>query len=135
MRFHLVATGGMEGGWWAVGDMVIVVVCMAAQWRKQGMGVWASDPKPSRRGSVSGVPLQMAVVGDAGRSWSGAYNVAMVVGVACSRNAGPKNRNRAARAQFRAYRWKMRWGGDGVRLWGGAYDVATGLRQWVGAIG
>jgi hypothetical protein len=128
----------MEGDgvrWWGGAyDVAAVAGRCVRETRGRGGGL-GRNAKPSRRGSVSGAPLQIAVAGYVGRSRGGAYNVAMVVGVACSRNAGPKNRNRAARAQFRAYRWKMRWGGDGVRLWGGAYDVATGLRQWVGAIG
>jgi hypothetical protein len=82
--------------------------------------------KPSRRGSISGVPLETAVEGD-GVSWCGGANeVVMVVGwLVCEmrvgRGFGPKIRNRATVARFRVCRrkrqWKvMGWAGVVVRM-------------------
>ena len=43
-----------------------VVVRLPSHEREAGEGVWAKKPKPSGRGSISGMPLGMVAAGDGG---------------------------------------------------------------------
>jgi hypothetical protein len=47
---------------------------------RAGAGFEAKNTKPSRWGSVSGAPMEMATGGDGRRWWSGAYKVAAAAG-------------------------------------------------------
>ena len=69
------------------------VACTGRQ-RRRGCGaakhegVWVKNPKPSRRGSVSGAPCGTGT-GDVAWGWhGGAYEVMVVGGAVRSRNAG-----------------------------------------------
>ena len=54
--------------------------------REAGEEVWAKNSKPSRRGSISGVPLGIVVENNGEMWWGGAYQVLVVAGL-CVREA------------------------------------------------
>jgi hypothetical protein len=55
------------------GDNEIAAVGTPVQFNAWGRRFWTRKLKPSRRGSISGVPLQMAVGNDGEECW-GAWN-------------------------------------------------------------
>jgi len=109
--------------------------CGSMTWRlwggcanvRPGGEIWAKNPKPSVRCSVSGAPCETAVWGDAGRWWVRINDMEAAGGLrmrqreARGRGLG---RNRAFIARFRVRRVKRRCG---VMLVGGG--VAR-IRQW-----
>jgi hypothetical protein len=118
-----------EGRWCDGADEGVVVVGRCVRKREAGEGVWAEQPKPSRRDSISGALCEMAK-GDGVEGWcGGVYEVAAVVGLCvrereAARGVWAKIRNRAVVARFKARRAKQR---RGMVHRGG---VAVRMRWW-----
>ena len=89
---------------------MVVVVQLPSREHEVGEGVWAKKPKPSGRGSISGMPLGMVAAGDGGDVVGWCVSGVGGSEVMCSRNVrqgkgfGPKTRNRADVARFRVCR-------------------------------
>jgi hypothetical protein len=78
-----------EGRWCNGADEGVVVVVRCVRKREAGEGAWAKKPKPSRRGSISGAPYELAK-GDGAEGWcGGVYEVAAAVGL-CARETGAR---------------------------------------------
>ena len=85
-----------------------------------GRGVWVKNPKSSRRGSVTGVPCEKAVVGGAGRWWVWAMGTEMTGGLRVrKREVGGQGLGQKPESE-------RLWLDFGRAMWNGSVGVMTG---------
>jgi hypothetical protein len=98
---------GDGGRWWGGANKVVVVVGLAFANTRCERGLCAKCHKTKCDGSILGVPHEMAMEGDGGKSWRGVDEVVAVVGLhICKREAeegagGQKPRNQVQWLNFR----------------------------------
>jgi hypothetical protein len=120
---------------WGAGDDKIAAVGTRVRFSARGRRFWAKKLKPSRQGSISGVPLQTAVGNDGEKCWGAGDDEIAVVGTPVrfntwGRRFWTRKLKPSRRGSISGVPLQMAVGDDGEECWG-AWDTCSVQRAGV----